>query len=54
MENEEVVLRQSKRLRSLDAFRGLTISLMIFVNYGGVVYFLQSLDKQIPSPCPFP
>jgi hypothetical protein len=34
--------RLQTRLRSLDAFRGLTLTLMVFVNYGGGgYYFLQ-------------
>lgn len=33
---------QNRRIRSLDVFRGITISLMIFVNYGGGEYcFMQ-------------
>ena len=31
--------RQSRRVRSLDAFRGLSITIMIFVNYGGGSYY---------------
>ena len=30
---------QRKRVKSLDAFRGLTITIMIFVNYGGGGYW---------------
>ena len=39
VENAEVVARQSRRVRSLDAFRGLSITIMIFVNYGGGGYW---------------
>ena len=39
VENAEVVARQSRRVRSLDAFRGLSITIMIFVNYGGGSYY---------------
>ena len=30
---------QKKRINSLDAFRGLALTLMIFVNYGGGGYY---------------
>ena len=30
---------RSKRLKSLDTFRGLALTIMIFVNYGGGGYF---------------
>uniref|UniRef100_A0A2P2I1S4 Heparan-alpha-glucosaminide N-acetyltransferase-like n=1 Tax=Hirondellea gigas TaxID=1518452 RepID=A0A2P2I1S4_9CRUS len=37
---EEVATkRMDKRLKSLDVFRGITIFLMIFVNYGGGKYY---------------
>ena len=39
VENAEVVARQSRRVRSLDAFRGMSITIMIFVNYGGGSYY---------------
>jgi len=39
VENAEVEARQSRRVRSLDAFRGLSITVMIFVNYGGGSYY---------------
>ena len=39
METAEVEARQSRRVRSLDAFRGLSITIMIFVNYGGGSYY---------------
>ncbi|XP_048247315.1 heparan-alpha-glucosaminide N-acetyltransferase-like [Haliotis rufescens] len=32
-------LKKKKRLRSLDTFRGLSLSVMIFVNYGGGGYW---------------
>ena len=35
---EERPRRKNKRVRSLDAFRGLAIVIMIFVNYGGGGY----------------
>ena len=34
-----MVARQSRRVKSLDAFRGLSITVMIFVNYGGGSYY---------------
>lgn len=39
VETAEVEARQSRRVRSLDAFRGLSITIMIFVNYGGGSYY---------------
>jgi heparan-alpha-glucosaminide N-acetyltransferase len=30
---------KNERLRSLDVFRGLALTIMIFVNYGGGGYF---------------
>ena len=36
-ENKEETKR--KRVKSLDAFRGLSITIMIFVNYGGGGYW---------------
>ena len=39
VENAEIIARQSRRVRSLDAFRGLSITIMIFVNYGGGSYY---------------
>lgn len=39
LEPTEEVSKRSRRLRSLDAFRGLSISIMIFVNYGGGSYY---------------
>ena len=36
-ENKEDTKR--KRVKSLDAFRGLSITIMIFVNYGGGGYW---------------
>jgi len=39
LENAETEAKRSRRLRSLDAFRGLSISVMIFVNYGGGSYY---------------
>ena len=39
VETAEVVARQSRRVKSLDAFRGLSITVMIFVNYGGGSYY---------------
>lgn len=37
--NPSPVEQQQQRLRSLDVFRGITILLMIFVNYGGGKYY---------------
>ena len=31
--------KKKKRVKSLDAFRGLSITIMIFVNYGGGGYW---------------
>lgn len=31
---------RSKRFRALDTFRGFTLAMMIFVNYGGTLFFL--------------
>ena len=31
--------KKSKRVKSLDTFRGLSITIMIFVNYGGGGYW---------------
>lgn len=39
LENAEVAAKKSRRVRSLDAFRGLAITIMIFVNYGGGSYY---------------
>ena len=39
VETAEVAAKQSRRVRSLDAFRGLSITIMIFVNYGGGSYY---------------
>ena len=39
VETAEVAARQSRRVKSLDAFRGLSITVMIFVNYGGGSYY---------------
>jgi len=39
LETNEETTKRSRRLRSLDAFRGLSISVMIFVNYGGGNYY---------------
>ncbi|XP_023338546.1 heparan-alpha-glucosaminide N-acetyltransferase [Eurytemora carolleeae] len=39
LEDSEVEIKRSRRLRSLDAFRGIAISVMIFVNYGGGSYY---------------
>jgi len=38
-EAEEAPRPQSRRLKSLDTFRGLSVALMIFVNAGGGGYF---------------
>ena len=37
-ENQEVA-KSRRRVKSLDAFRGLSIVIMIFVNYGGGGYY---------------
>jgi len=39
LENAEVAAKKSRRVKSLDAFRGLSITIMIFVNYGGGSYY---------------
>ena len=36
---DKKVNQQQKRVKSLDAFRGLSITIMIFVNYGGGGYW---------------
>lgn len=36
-------VKKSPRLQSLDTFRGFALFMMIFVNYGGIFYFLFSL-----------
>lgn len=38
-ESAEIAAKQARRVRSLDAFRGLSITVMIFVNYGGGSYY---------------
>ena len=38
-EQEERARRSKRRVKSLDAFRGLAIVIMIFVNYGGGGYY---------------
>ena len=39
VETAEAEARQSRRVKSLDAFRGLSITIMVFVNYGGGSYY---------------
>jgi len=39
LETADAQTKRSRRLRSLDAFRGFSLSLMIFVNYGGGNYY---------------
>jgi len=39
LENAEVAAKKARRVKSLDAFRGLAITIMIFVNYGGGSYY---------------
>jgi predicted acyltransferase len=31
--------KASRRVKSLDAFRGLSVAMMVFVNYGGGGYY---------------
>ena len=39
VETAEAAAKQSRRVKSLDAFRGLSITIMVFVNYGGGSYY---------------
>jgi len=39
VDSPEVIAKESRRVKSLDAFRGLAITIMIFVNYGGGSYY---------------
>ena len=39
VETAEAEAKQSRRVKSLDAFRGLSITIMVFVNYGGGSYY---------------
>jgi len=39
LESAEVAAKKARRVKSLDAFRGLSITIMIFVNYGGGSYY---------------
>ena len=38
-ELEERAKKKQRRVKSLDAFRGLSVALMVFVNYGGGGYY---------------
>ena len=38
-ENNQDRTKKRKRVKSLDAFRGVAIVVMIFVNYGGGGYY---------------
>ena len=38
-ENDQDRSKKRKRVKSLDAFRGVAIVVMIFVNYGGGGYY---------------
>ena len=35
----DVDKKTSRRVKSLDAFRGLSVAMMVFVNYGGGGYY---------------
>jgi len=39
LETAEAAAKKARRVKSLDAFRGLAITIMIFVNYGGGSYY---------------
>ena len=39
VENDQDRTKKRKRVKSLDAFRGVAIVVMIFVNYGGGGYY---------------
>ena len=39
IENDQDRSKKRKRVKSLDAFRGVAIVVMIFVNYGGGGYY---------------
>merc|ERR1712106_244607 len=42
LETAEAAAKKARRVKSLDAFRGLAITIMIFVNYGGGSYYFFS------------
>lgn len=39
LDTAEAAAKKARRVKSLDAFRGLAITIMIFVNYGGGSYY---------------
>ena len=39
LDTAEADAKKARRVKSLDAFRGLAITIMIFVNYGGGSYY---------------
>jgi len=39
LESAEAAAKKARRVKSLDAFRGLAITIMVFVNYGGGSYY---------------
>jgi len=43
-------MKESSRVNSLDAVRGLAIAIMIFVNYGGGMHYVPFASS--PMPCP--
>ena len=47
LDTAEADTKKARRVKSLDAFRGLAITIMIFVNYGGgELLFLQPLPLE--------